>query len=87
MHPDGQKPDIRQEYRTSRPMTAKSISTKGTNCRFGRSASKAGNLTPGDLSCCPLMWTGGTARDPERRTEVSRGHSRSKSEGLNEEEK
>jgi len=87
MRPDGQKPDIRQEYRTSRPMTAKSISTKDTNCRFGRSASKAGNLTPGDLSGCLGKKTEGTVRDPDRMTEVSRGHSRRQSEGLNEEEK
>ena len=87
MRPDGQKPDMRQEYRTSEPMIAKSISTKDTNCRFGRSASKAGNLTPGDLPCCLRKKTEGTARNPDRMTEVSRRHSRRNSEGLNEEEK
>jgi hypothetical protein len=35
--------------RTSRPMTAKSISIKGTGCRSGGCASKAVELTSGDL--------------------------------------
>ena len=39
--------------RTSGPMTAKSISIKGTGCKSGGCAPKAVELTSGDLPCVP----------------------------------
>ena len=39
--------------RTSGPMTAKSISTKGTGCKSGGRASKAVELTSGGLPLVP----------------------------------
>jgi len=47
---DGQKPNTRRKHRTSGQRTAKSISIKDAKRRFGDSARKAAELTPGDLS-------------------------------------
>src|SRR5215471_13418051 len=46
---DEQKPDIRRQRRTSRLLTAKSISINGAKRRSGDCARKATELTPGDL--------------------------------------
>jgi hypothetical protein len=55
-------------------LTAKSISIKFAQRRFGGCVRKAVILTSGDLHCV-LMRTEGIERDPERNAEVSRGHS------------
>ncbi len=72
---DGQKPDIRRERRTSGQRTAKSISIKGAKRRFGDCAQKAAELTPGDLLRVTSV-TEVVERQPDRGTEVSRGHIR-----------
>jgi hypothetical protein len=58
---DEQKPDTRRERGTSSLLTAKSISIKNAERRFGDCARKAAELTSGDLP---------------GKAEVSRGHSR-----------
>jgi len=47
---DEQKPDIRRERGTSGQRTAKSISIKHAERRFGDCARKAAELTSGDLA-------------------------------------
>src|SRR6266567_5460668 len=74
---DGQKPDIRRQCRTSGQLTAKSISIKGAKRRFGDCARKAAELTPGDLLCVAAA-TEAVKRHPDRRVEVSIGHSGSR---------
>ena len=76
MRVDGQKPDIRRKCRTSGQLIAKSVSIKGAKRRFGDCAWKAAELTPGDLLCVASA-TEAVERHPDRRAEVSRGHSRS----------
>ena len=76
MRVDGQKPDIRRKRRKSGQRTAKSVSIKGAKRRFGDCAWKAAELTPGDLLCVASA-TEAAERQPDRRAEVSRGHSRS----------
>src|SRR5215471_5318979 len=72
---DEQKPDIRRECRTSRQLTAKSISIKGAKRRSGDCARKAAELTPGDLLRVASV-TEGVGRRPDRGAEVSITHSR-----------
>lgn len=57
-------------------MTAKSISIKGAERKFGGCAWKAEKLTSGDLSTCLVFVTEGFARGPDRWAEVSRGRSK-----------
>ncbi len=76
MRVDGQKPDMRRERRTSGQRTAKSTSIKDAERRSGDCARKAVEFTPGELSCVALV-TEGVERHPDRRAEVSIGHSRS----------
>jgi hypothetical protein len=65
-------------------MIAKSISIKGTGCKFGGCVRKAVELTSGDLSFRPGYRTGDRAIDPDRAAEVSRGRNRHESaEGPN----
>ena len=71
---DGQITDIRRERRTSGLLTAKSISIKDAKRRSGDCARKAAEITPGDLSCVASA-TEAVERQPDRRAEVSRGHS------------
>ena len=73
MRVDGQKPNIRRERRTSGQRTAKFISIKGANRRFGDCAQKAAELTPGDLFRVASA-TEAVARQLDRGAEVSRGH-------------
>ena len=54
MRADGQEPDKRRERRTSGPLTAKSISIKGAERKFGGGARKADELTSGDLWRVPV---------------------------------
>jgi len=75
MRVDGQKPDIRRQYRTSGQLTAKSISIKGAKRRSGDCAWKAAELTPGGLRCVASA-TEAVERQPDHSAEVSRGHSR-----------
>lgn len=60
--------------RTSGLVIAKSISIKGLGCRSGGCALKVVELTPGDLPGVP-QGTEEPERGPDRRAEVSRGHS------------
>jgi hypothetical protein len=62
--------------RTSEQLIAKSISIKGTGCKFGGCVRKAVELTSGDLPFCRGITTEGRAIDPDRAAEVSRGRSR-----------
>jgi hypothetical protein len=71
---DGQIPDIRREHGTSGLLTSKSISIKDAKRRSGDCARKAAEITPGDLSCVASV-TEAVERQPDRRAEVSRGHS------------
>ena len=65
-------------------MTAKSISIKGTGCKFGGCVRIAVEITSGDLPWVPVIGTEGRAIDPEPTAEVSRGHSSSeRNEGPN----
>ena len=75
MRVDGQKPVIRRERRTSGLRTAKSTSINDAERRAGDCARKAVELTPGELSCVASV-TEEVERHPDRRAEVSRGHSR-----------
>ena len=58
-------------------MTAKSIVIKGCSCRFGSCAEKDVELTLGGLYCVlrKKNKTEEAERQPNRNTEVSRGHS------------
>ena len=65
-------------------VTAKSISIKGTGCKFGGCVRKAVELTSGDLPFVLEFRTEGGAIDPDRAAEVSRGRSsRASAEGPN----
>lgn len=64
MRTDEQKPDRRRERRTSRPLTAKSIAIKGAERTSGGGASKAVELTLGDLRRGP-QGLEGSARGPD----------------------
>jgi len=75
---DGQEPDRRRERRTSQPIVTKSISIKSAERRSGDRAGKAVELTSGDLRGCPGNGTEEVGRRPDRRAEVSRGHSRAR---------
>src|SRR5438034_11668835 len=63
---DGQKSDIRRERGTSGRLTAKSISIKHAERRSGDCASKAAELTPGDLAGSQKS-AEGIVRSEERR--------------------
>ena len=76
MRVDGQKPDMRRERRTNGQRTAKSTSIKDAERRSGDCARKAVELTPGELPCVTSV-TEDVERHPDRRAEVSIGHSRS----------
>jgi hypothetical protein len=58
MRADEQKPDMSRERRTSSLGTAKSISIKGAERRFGGCAWKAVELTSGDLCYCSTPVSG-----------------------------
>ena len=75
MRVDGQKPDTRRERRASGRLTAKPISIKYAERRFGDCAQKAIELTPGDLLSV-VSATEAVVRQPDRGAEVSRGRSR-----------
>jgi len=53
MRADGQEPERRRERRTSGQMIAKSLSIKGAGRKSGGRASKAVELTSGDLRRVP----------------------------------
>jgi hypothetical protein len=73
---DEQEPDTRRERRTSRQMTAKSISIKGAKRKSGGCARKAVELTSGGLRHVPQSELRRLTRLPDRGAEVSRGQSR-----------
>ena len=56
---------------------------QGAKRRFGDCARKAAEITPGDLLCVASA-TEAAERQPDRRAEVSRGHSIRHGEGPNE---
>jgi hypothetical protein len=65
---------MRHERAASWQMTAKPISIKSAECKFGGCAQKAIRLTLGDLLIVAKA-TEDEATDPDRSAEVSRGHS------------
>ena len=66
---------LRRERWTSGLVTAKSGSIKSAERRSGGCVPKAIELTSGDLCGCLGNGTEGLGREPDRRTEVSRGRS------------
>ena len=67
---------LRRERGTSGLVTAKSGSTKSAERKSGGCVPKAIELTSGELCGCLGSGTEGLGREPDRRTEVSRGRSR-----------